>query len=82
VNLAKQAGEIGGGATTIFNAANEIAVDAFLSGKIEFATIVPSVEKVMQAMKVFEGSSFLIRDLSDVSALEQDVLTLGRQLIK
>lgn len=82
VQLAKAAGEIGGGATTIFNAVNEVAVDAFIRGIIEFKAIIPTVEKVMNAMKVFDGASYLIRDLNDVSALEQDSRIRGRELVK
>jgi 1-deoxy-D-xylulose-5-phosphate reductoisomerase len=82
VELAKAAGEIGGGATTIFNAVNEVAVDAFIRGIIEFKAIIPTVEKVMNAMKVFDGASYLIRDLGDVSALEQDSRIRGRELVK
>lgn len=40
----------GGGAPTILNAANEVAVLDFLAGKIRFTDIVVSVEETLAAM--------------------------------
>lgn len=45
--MARQAGEAGGLYPTILNAANEVAVSAFLSGRIPFLRIVPVVEEVL-----------------------------------
>lgn len=45
--LAKKAGEIGGTMPTIMNAANEIAVAAFLKDKIGFLDIASTVEEAM-----------------------------------
>src|SRR3546814_17888478 len=39
LNLARQALQTGGAAPTILNAANEVAVDAFLKGRIGFLDI-------------------------------------------
>jgi 1-deoxy-D-xylulose-5-phosphate reductoisomerase len=49
LNLARQAGLIGGTVPAVFNAANEVAVDAFRSGKIRFPAIWETVATVMQS---------------------------------
>ena len=69
VALARHCGEIGGGATTIYNAANEIAVAAFINQAIPFTAIVKIVES---SVKALAQGALSIRDLSDVSAIEQD----------
>ena len=48
MTLARQALEIGGSAPCVLNAANEIAVGAFLSDRIGFLEIVSTVEKALQ----------------------------------
>ncbi len=47
LNLARQALQTGGAAPTILNAANEIAVDAFLNGRIGFLDITRIVEQTL-----------------------------------
>jgi 1-deoxy-D-xylulose-5-phosphate reductoisomerase len=47
LKIARQALEVGGWATNILNAANEIAVAAFLSGKIGFLEIAGTVEDTL-----------------------------------
>ena len=47
--LARQAAEAGGAAPAVLNAANEIAVAAFLAGKIRFSRIPVIVEAVLNA---------------------------------
>ncbi len=47
VELAKKAYELGGNATAILNAANEIAVNAFLDGQIAFTDIAYLVEEAL-----------------------------------
>ncbi|MDD5262257.1 MAG: 1-deoxy-D-xylulose-5-phosphate reductoisomerase [Methylacidiphilales bacterium] len=47
LRLARQAGSIGGTLPAVFNAANEVAVERFLSRKASFPQIWESVEKVM-----------------------------------
>lgn len=51
LNLARQAGLAGGTLPAVFNAANEVAVDAFRSGKIRFPAIWETVAAVMQSHK-------------------------------
>jgi 1-deoxy-D-xylulose-5-phosphate reductoisomerase len=52
LNLARHAGTIGGTLPAVLNAANEVAVDAFLNGKIPFPGIWQTVERVMNAHQV------------------------------
>jgi 1-deoxy-D-xylulose-5-phosphate reductoisomerase len=47
LNLARRAGENGGTLPAVLNAANEIAVAAFLDGKIAFPSIWQTVEQIM-----------------------------------
>jgi 1-deoxy-D-xylulose-5-phosphate reductoisomerase len=49
LNLARQAGNTGGTLPAVFNAANEVAVDAFRSGKIRFPAIWETVAAVMRS---------------------------------
>jgi 1-deoxy-D-xylulose-5-phosphate reductoisomerase len=49
VRIAREAGQEGGTAPAIFNAANEICVEAFLAGRLGFAAIVPTVARVLEA---------------------------------
>lgn len=49
LNLALQAGETGDSMPAVMNGANEIAVDAFLKGKIGFLQIPMLIERTMEA---------------------------------
>lgn len=49
VELARRAGEAGGCVTAVYNAANEIAVQAFLDGHIRFPDIVRTVARVVES---------------------------------
>jgi 1-deoxy-D-xylulose-5-phosphate reductoisomerase len=59
VALARAAGERGGLATCIFNAANEEAVTAFMAGQCRFDEIVPLVGAALEA---FDGGEGLTMD--------------------
>ena len=80
IDLARRCGELGGGLPAVFNAANEVAVDAFLAGKIKFTAIIEIVEQVVQS----HGSNTptTIRDIADVSAVEQSARSKADSLIK
>ncbi|MEE9299852.1 MAG: 1-deoxy-D-xylulose-5-phosphate reductoisomerase [Alphaproteobacteria bacterium] len=67
LRLAHAALETGGGAPTILNAANEIAVHGFLKGEIGFLQITEVVEHTLG--KLSNGS---LASLDDVIALDQD----------
>jgi 1-deoxy-D-xylulose-5-phosphate reductoisomerase len=48
VRLARRAGQLGGTAPAVFNAANEECVDAFHEGRIAFLDILDVVEAVLE----------------------------------
>jgi 1-deoxy-D-xylulose-5-phosphate reductoisomerase len=47
IRLARRAGESGGTAPAVFNAANEVCVEAFLAGELPFPAIVDTVARVL-----------------------------------
>ncbi|MEU4344237.1 1-deoxy-D-xylulose-5-phosphate reductoisomerase [Nocardia sp. NPDC023852] len=49
VELARRAGQAGGSVTAVYNAANEVAVQAFLDGAIRFPDIVRTVAAAVEA---------------------------------
>jgi 1-deoxy-D-xylulose-5-phosphate reductoisomerase len=57
LGLAYQAQRDGGSATCVLNASDEIAVDAFLRGKISFPAIARVVEETLQRMPYREAAS-------------------------
>jgi 1-deoxy-D-xylulose-5-phosphate reductoisomerase len=52
LNLARRAGETGGTLPAVLNAANEVAVEAFLNGKINFPQITETVHRTMETHQV------------------------------
>jgi len=70
VALARECGAIGGGAPAIFNASNEVAVQAFVDGQIKFTDIVSIVSDSVDSLRGSAASK--LRDLADVSAIEED----------
>ena len=49
LKLARQAGKVGGTAPVVMNAANEVAVAAFLAGRLKFTEIPRLVDQALQA---------------------------------
>ena len=80
VALAREVGAIGGGLPAAFNAANEVAVQAFVDGEIKFTEIVKTVSSVVDALR--DSVSATLRDLADVSAVEEDARRTARELLK
>ncbi len=79
IELARRCGELGGGLPAIFNAANEVAVAAFLAGQISFTSIIESVDLAVQKL----GSAVNpIRDLADVSAIENDARKVVGEILE
>ena len=52
VRLAREAGSAGGTAPAVYNAANEVCVEAFRHGAIRFTDIVPTIESVLRTRDV------------------------------
>ncbi|HUG63785.1 MAG TPA: 1-deoxy-D-xylulose-5-phosphate reductoisomerase [Gaiellaceae bacterium] len=71
--LARDAGERGGTYPCAFNAANEVAVEAFLGGRIRFTEIAGLVQ---DALDTVEGSS--VRDLAELVAADEEARRLAQ----
>src|SRR5688572_9865144 len=54
LNLARKAGEVGGTLPAVLNAANEIAVEAFCAGRINFPQVSDTVARTMDRHEVTE----------------------------
>jgi len=68
LRLAYSALKVGGTATTILNAANEVAVQAFLDRKISFTNIPQLIEKVLDKITVQPAVDLSIVLAADVAA--------------
>jgi 1-deoxy-D-xylulose-5-phosphate reductoisomerase len=80
IELAKRCGQVGAGLPAVYNAANEVAVAAFLAGQIKFTAIIDIVESVVESFG--SNSTTTIREISDVSEIEQSARSKAAELIK
>jgi 1-deoxy-D-xylulose-5-phosphate reductoisomerase len=80
IELAKRCGQLGSGLPAVYNAANEVAVAAFLAGQIKFTAIIDIVEAVVQSFG--SNTPTTIRDISDVSGVEQSARSKAGELVK
>lgn len=70
-SLAVQAGKSGGTAPAVFNAANEIAVEMFLKGNIEFTDIPHLIELVLNNTEIKYGTELELYLEADLIAREK-----------
>ena len=77
VPLARHAGAAGGTMPAVYNAANEVCVDAFLTGQIPFAGI---VDAVAQVVSEHHGSAGAAVELADVLAADAWARNRAREL--
>lgn len=63
VSLARRAGQQGGTAPAVYNAANEVAVEAFRDGRLRFVDIVPTVAAALTAHGVPSSESLSVDDV-------------------
>ena len=77
LSLAREALCLGGGAPTILNAANEVAVSGFLAGEIGFLDIVRSVEETLRAATPAAPTS-----LDDVRCLDAEARRAADGIVK
>jgi 1-deoxy-D-xylulose-5-phosphate reductoisomerase len=77
LGLAQEAARAGGSRPASLNAANEVAVSAFLEGGLNFARIPAVIESVMATTSVGE-----IRDLEDVMAADAEARERASSLIR
>ena len=74
LGLARRAGEAGGSFPCVFNAANEVAVEAFLAGRLPFLGIAEVVE---QALEAAEGAP--ARDVEDLVEIDTEARKLAER---
>jgi len=58
LRLAREAGELGGTAPCVLNAANEVAVDAFLTGRLPFVGIAEVIEQCLDSTAFTQPGHF------------------------
>lgn len=71
LNLARRAGERGGTLPAVYNAANEVAVDAFCDGRIGFTEIWKTVQQVMDSHQVEQASDLDVLLAADATARKE-----------
>ncbi|MCW9039536.1 MAG: 1-deoxy-D-xylulose-5-phosphate reductoisomerase [Rhodospirillales bacterium] len=76
LTLAREALKTGGGAPTILNASNEVAVQAFLEGKLGFLDITRVVEETLGRIAVHQISS-----IADVHHLDDEARRVAGEFI-
>ena len=76
--LAKEAITLGGAMPAVMNAADEIAVGAFLNGEISFADIFRIVTRAFEAMRCADR----LTSLNDIIASDRETRRITKELIK
>ena len=76
LGLAYEAGRVGGSMPAVFNAADEIAVEAFLQGRLGFMSIAEVIRRTMEAVTVFTPVS-----IEDVLDADREARGLAASLI-
>lgn len=77
LKIAIQAGTDGGSAPAMMNAANEVAVAAFLSNKIKFPSIWATVEQTMESCDDMGSSS-----IEELIASDQEARRIAEEIVK
>ena len=72
VALARTAGARGGTAPAVYNAANEVCVDAFREGRLGFTEIVPTVERVVATHDVRSSDMLTVDDILAADSWARD----------
>jgi 1-deoxy-D-xylulose-5-phosphate reductoisomerase len=80
IELARSCGEVGGALPAIFNASNEVAVQAFIEGHITFTGIIDIVTSTVESLR--GAAATKLRDIADVSAAEEDARRSTREHVK
>ncbi|WP_346836891.1 1-deoxy-D-xylulose-5-phosphate reductoisomerase [Microbulbifer sp. SAOS-129_SWC] len=76
LRLAREAMDAGGSAPTALNAANEVAVDAFLQGRLAFTSIAAVIERVMKMVEPVE-----LTGLDAVETADRNARNLAREVL-
>ena len=72
LELAKKAGREGGSVTTVFNSADEAAVERFLKGEISYLGITESIEYAMQNVPKIDNPS--LEDIMNTDKLSRELV--------
>lgn len=72
VALARRAGESGGTAPAVYNAANEVCVEAFRGGRLSFNDIVPTIGSVLDRHDVPSNQRLDVADVLAADAWARD----------
>ena len=75
LRLAREAGEAGGTAPCVLNAADEVAVEAFLDGRLPFTAIPEVVERTLDALPARRPDHF-----EDLYAVDSEARSRAREL--
>jgi 1-deoxy-D-xylulose-5-phosphate reductoisomerase len=78
LRLAREAGEAGGTAPCVLNAADEVAVEAFLGGRIPFTTIAEVVERTLEALPAATPGHFADLYAADAEARDHAQALIDR----
>lgn len=78
LDLAREAITLGGGMPAVMNAADEIAVDAFLKGEISFCDIFLTVTSAFDRMR----HASALTSLDDIIASDREARRIAKELIK
>ncbi len=77
LRLAREAGEAGGTAPCVLNAADEVAVEAFLGGRIPFTAIAEVIDRTLEGLPATTPSHF-----EDLFAADAAARELARELVE
>jgi 1-deoxy-D-xylulose-5-phosphate reductoisomerase len=78
LRLAREAAEAGGTAPCVLNGANEVAVEAFLGGRIPFTGIAGVVEQTLEVVPTVEPTHFEDLFAADAEAREEAARLIER----
>ncbi|MBR2388388.1 MAG: 1-deoxy-D-xylulose-5-phosphate reductoisomerase [Clostridia bacterium] len=78
LSIAISAIKTGGAAPAVLNAANEVAVDAFLNKKISFSDIMKVVKQVVNSMSYLNKTP----DLNEILAFDSEARLYANEIIK
>lgn len=74
--IAEAVGRLGGSAPCVMNAANEVAVAAFLDGRIPFLAIAETIDRTLESVQHTEISHF-----SQLSEIDREARAKAREVI-
>jgi 1-deoxy-D-xylulose-5-phosphate reductoisomerase len=77
LRLAREAAAAGGTAPCVLNAANEVAVHAFLGGRLRFTAIAEVIERALEALPARP-----VRHFSDLYEADADARVRARELVE